>query len=58
MEQLKSDFYAQNWDALYGMADPEDQLHAPLCRYIISTDEMHGLPLTSKKLWSKEILLI
>jgi hypothetical protein len=42
---------AQNWDALYGMADPEDkiqyfnaiimwflELHAPLCRYIVSTD--------------------
>jgi hypothetical protein len=26
MEQLKSDIYAQTWNALYGMADPEDQI--------------------------------
>jgi hypothetical protein len=25
MKQLRSDIYAQNWDALYGMADSEDR---------------------------------
>jgi hypothetical protein len=69
--QLRSDIYALNWDVLYGMADPEVQiqyfnaiimwlleLHAPLRRYIISTDVNPDLPLTSKKLWLIEILHI
>jgi hypothetical protein len=51
MEHFRSDIYAQTWKAVFGMADPEDQiqyfkaiimwlleLHSPLRRYIISTN--------------------